>query len=191
MQICQKPWKLKDDLRVNNLILKTNNRKTLKSNNLTIFKGYLNHPCIRDCQLDETPRTCEYDWTLEFYSTASRACHNCPQNHTDCERENCIFADGLKKSIEVVNRLFPGPSIQVCRGDTIVVRLTNSVRSARVTSIHWHGLKQFMEPYMDGVGMVTQYPILPHTSFVYKFVARDVGTHFWHSHSGVQRGVWQ
>lgn len=37
---------------------------------------------------------------------------------------------------------------------------------------------------MDGVPFVTQCPIQPGTTFTYKFVAANVGTHFWHSHSG-------
>lgn len=124
-----------------------------------------------------------------MYSTLGRACYYCPYNYTDCLRENCIFADGKLKSIEVVNKLLPGPPIQVCKGDTVVVNLQNLMRSERVTSIHWHGIKQHGTPNMDGVGMVTQWPVLPMTSFQYRFTANDVGTHFWHSHSGVQRSV--
>lgn len=152
-------------------------------------KDYLNHTCIRECSASAKPMICEYDWTLELYSTMSRACYECPKNLTDCLRENCILADGFIKSIEVINRLMPGPSIQVCKGDTVVVNLENRLRSERVTSIHWHGIKQKDTPYMDGVSMVTQCPIVPQTSFQYKFVASEAGTHFWHAHSGAQRAV--
>ena len=124
-----------------------------------------------------------------MYSTLSRACYNCPHNYTDCLRENCILADGKLKTIEVVNKLLPGPSIQVCKGDTVVVNLENKLRSQRVTNIHWHGLRQHGTPYMDGVGMVTQWPIMPFLSYQYKFIADDPGTHLWHSHSGIQRSV--
>jgi L-ascorbate oxidase len=132
---------------------------------------------------------CSYNWTLEQYSTLSAACFNCPYNYTDCLRENCILADGIVKTIEVVNKLLPGPSIQVCKGDTIVVNLENRLRSERVTSIHWHGLPQHNTPYMDGVSMITQCPIIPMTSFKYKFKAEPSGTYWWHSHSGFQRSV--
>ncbi|GAB6019581.1 hypothetical protein CHUAL_001150 [Chamberlinius hualienensis] len=40
---------------------------------------------------------------------------------------------------------------------------------------------------MDGVPMITQCPILPHNTFRYRFTASPVGTHFWHSHAGLQR----
>jgi L-ascorbate oxidase len=99
------------------------------------------------------------------------------------------MADGIEKPIEVVNRLFPGPSIQVCRGDTVVVNVFNMLRSSRVTSIHWHGQRLKGNPYMDGVSMVSQCPILPFTSFQYQYQANDGGTHFWHSSTGVQRSV--
>ena len=73
----------------------------------------------------------------------------------------------------------------MCYGDQVIVNVMNLLRSERVTSIHWHGILQKGTPYMDGVGMVTQYPIMPHTSFQYKFYADNAGTHMWHSHSGM------
>jgi len=83
-----------------------------------------------------------------MYSTMSRACYQCPYNKTDCYRENCILADGNVKTIEVINRLMPGPPIHICKGDTIVVNLENRLRSERVTSIHWHGITQKVA-YLD------------------------------------------
>ncbi|KAJ8954970.1 hypothetical protein NQ318_000401 [Aromia moschata] len=55
------------------------------------------------------------------------------------------------------------------------------------TTIHWHGQHQKSYPYMDGVPYVTQCPILPHNTFRYTFKADQSGTHFWHSHIGMQR----
>lgn len=55
------------------------------------------------------------------------------------------------------------------------------------TSIHWHGMHQRETPYMDGVPFVTQCPIPPHTVFRYSFTADHEGTHWWHSHIGMQR----
>lgn len=117
----------------------------------------------------------------------SRACFNCPKNFSDCLREDCIPGDGITKSIETVNRQLPGPYIQVCKGDTIIVNVNNRLRSQRVVTIHWHGLTQKNTNNMDGVSMITQWPILPYTSFEYKFKALEPGTHFWHS--GLSRTV--
>lgn len=133
--------------------------------------------------------TCIYNFTLETYSTLSRACYNCPKNYSDCLRADCIAGDGVIKTIEVVNRQFPGPYIQVCKGDTVIVNVHNKLRSQRVASIHWHGLRQQNTSFMDGIGMITQWPILPYTSFQYKFKAEDPGTHFWHGFSGIVRTV--
>ena len=124
-----------------------------------------------------------------MYTTMSRACYNCPTNEEDCFRQNCIPANGYTRTVEVVNRMLPGPTIQVCLGDIIVVNVENKLKSQRASSIHWHGLFQKGTQYMDGVGMVTQCPILPHTSFTYVFQANNSGTHMWHSHSGAQRSV--
>lgn len=58
---------------------------------------------------------------------------------------------------------------------------------SETTAIHWHGIHQVGTPYMDGVPMISQCPILPHNTFRYQFLASPAGTHFWHSHSGLQR----
>lgn len=45
----------------------------------------------------------------------------------------------------------------------------------------------FSGPHYDGVVQVTQCPIPPHTTFRYTVKADNVGTHWWHSHVGMQR----
>lgn len=55
------------------------------------------------------------------------------------------------------------------------------------TTIHWHGLHQRENPYMDGTPQVTQCPISPFTTFRYTFKADHEGTHWWHSHVAEQR----
>lgn len=75
----------------------------------------------------------------------------------------------------------------MCLGDTVAVTVENAMMEES-TSIHWHGHHQRNSPYMDGVPYVTQCPVPPHSSFRYSYVADNEGTHFWHSHSGCQRG---
>lgn len=75
---------------------------------------------------------------------------------------------------------------QVCLGDTIIVDVVNRMMGES-TSIHWHGMHQRDTPYMDGVPFITQCPIPPHTTFRYTFTADHEGTHWWHSHIGMQR----
>ncbi|KAL0274857.1 UNVERIFIED_CONTAM: hypothetical protein PYX00_002890 [Menopon gallinae] len=143
------------------------------------------HPCNRQCRPNE-PMICSYDFHIEHYQTMSKACYECPFNVSHCDLKDCIAADGVKRTITVVNRQFPGPSIEVCLGDTIHVVVRNSLFD-ETTSIHWHGIHQRSTPFMDGVPKITQCPIHPGTTFAYRFNASNPGTHFWHSHSGLQR----
>ncbi len=48
---------------------------------------------------------CEYDWTIEWYSTMSKACLNCPYNITDCLNEDCITGNGVVRAVISVNRM--------------------------------------------------------------------------------------
>ena len=54
-----------------------------------------------------------------------------------------------KASEKVVCREFPGHTISVCRGDKIVVDLTNKLPS-ETTTMHWHG--QYMHGDIEGEG---------------------------------------
>lgn len=148
--------------------------------------SYRSHPCLRECVKGQ-PLTCFYEFVVEEFNTMSKACYNCPSNQTDCFRPHCIAADGMKRTITVVNRMMPGPIIEVCLDDTIIVDVKNRLMSEG-TTIHWHGMHQRASPYMDGVPHVTQCPIPAGQNFRYNFVAENAGTHFWHSHLGMQRG---
>uniref|UniRef100_A0A182Q0P9 Uncharacterized protein n=1 Tax=Anopheles farauti TaxID=69004 RepID=A0A182Q0P9_9DIPT len=149
--------------------------------------SYSSHPCKRECTLGRKPETCYYRFRLEWYRTLSKACYNCPYNATDCDRPHCIAGDGVRRNVAVINRMMPGPSIEVCENDIIVVDVENHLMGES-TTIHWHGLHQRRTPYMDGVPHVSQCPISPGTTFRYTFRADNPGTHFWHSHTGMQRG---
>jgi len=131
---------------------------------------------------------CEYNFTMEWYGTMSKACYDCPHNKSDCGRQDCIAADGFERSVVVVNRKLPGETLSVCEGDTVVVRVKNHLANGEGTSIHWHGLYQRESPWMDGVPMVTQCPIPAMTTHQYQFKAEPAGTHWWHAHAGFHRG---
>lgn len=92
----------------------------------------------------------------------------------------------MRRNVLVINRMMPGPMLQVCLGDTVMVDVVNGLMGES-TTIHWHGMHMKDSPYMDGVPQVTQCPIAPHTTFRYTFRADHEGTHWWHSHIGVQR----
>lgn len=144
------------------------------------------HECDRVCVENERPRTCYYNMEMIHYAVLSKACFNCPQNSSDCLRPHCITANGLNRSITVMNKSLPGPAIAVCHNDLIVVDVVNRA-GAKETTIHWHGQNQVGSPHMDGVPFVTQCPILGENTFRYTFRAAENGTFFWHSHMGFQR----
>lgn len=151
------------------------------------LSDYSSHPCARQCEDGGQPRVCVYDFTLELYYTLSRACLDCPYNLTDCYRPYCVPADGVARGLLTANRVLPGPAIQVCENDEIVVNVLNRMESTGGTTIHWHGFLQRGTPYMDGVSMVTQCPIPHMSNFQYRVKAVDPGTYWWHAHAGLQR----
>lgn len=70
------------------------------------------HPCYRKCESGKN-MVCRYNFELEWYEAMSKACFNCPFNVTDCDRKDCIPADGIGRPLTVVNRKMPGPRVEV------------------------------------------------------------------------------
>lgn len=95
-------------------------------------------------------------------------------------------ADGTKaRNIILVNDRFPGPTLEIMEGSEIAVKVINQLQFEGI-SIHWHGIHLLNNVWMDGVPYLTQCPILPRQSFMYRFRANP-GTHFYHSHNELQR----
>ncbi|XP_026286003.1 uncharacterized protein LOC113211746 [Frankliniella occidentalis] len=144
-------------------------------------------PCYRDCTEDPWPRTCHYVFTEEVYSVFTQACGNCSAgDEAQCYENDCVFADGVERTVYTINRQLPGPGIHVCRGDTIIVDLKVHL-PGHAEAIHWHGLPQEKTPWFDGVALVTQCPVIYGSTFRYEFLAEPAGTYFWHSHSGLHK----
>ncbi|PSN45771.1 hypothetical protein C0J52_08060 [Blattella germanica] len=141
--------------------------------------------CTRECVKNDV-RVCYYHFEVENYAILTAACGNCINNHADCDLPQCISADGFEKGLISINRMLPGPSIQVCYGDTIIVDVRNRMLGTSL-AIHWHGIIQKNNNYMDGVPFVTQCPVQSYSTYRYAFNADTIGTHYWHSHSGVQK----
>ncbi|CAL4910863.1 unnamed protein product [Urochloa decumbens] len=90
--------------------------------------------------------------------------------------------------VTVVNGQLPGPTIEVTEGDSVAVHVVN--KSPHNITIHWHGVKQRMNCWNDGVPMVTQCPIQPNQNFTYRFnVAGQEGTLWWHAHVSCLRAT--
>ncbi|KAJ3415397.1 hypothetical protein HDV05_004991 [Chytridiales sp. JEL 0842] len=75
--------------------------------------------------------------------------------------------------------------IEVNKGDDVEITVHNNLDVE--TSLHWHGIFQRNINWQDGPGMVTQCPILPGETFVYRFsVKEQAGTYWWHAHYKAQ-----
>ncbi|HEX4141930.1 MAG TPA: multicopper oxidase family protein [Pirellulales bacterium] len=94
--------------------------------------------------------------------------------------------DGRSRPIFCFNGQLPGPLIRAKLGDTLRVKVHNQLDVP--SSVHWHGLHQPDTWRMDGVANVSAPPIPAGEEFVYEFRATPVGTHWYHSHTGVQYG---
>jgi len=97
---------------------------------------------------------------------------------------------GLQAATWAFDRRTPGTPIRIPAGDTLVATLSNRLPTGSATSIHWHGVA--LRNDMDGVPGLTQKATASGDSFVYRFVAADPGTYFFHPHAGVQldRGLY-
>jgi FtsP/CotA-like multicopper oxidase with cupredoxin domain len=83
------------------------------------------------------------------------------------------------------NGVVPGPELRVTEGDKVRVICKNEMTQS--TSIHFHGV--MVPNSMDGVPFITQDPIKPGGSFTYEFVARNPGSHMYHSHHNAAEQV--
>ncbi|RMZ86630.1 hypothetical protein DV736_g6142, partial [Chaetothyriales sp. CBS 134916] len=96
--------------------------------------------------------------------------------------------DGVRKEVYLVNKHFPGETVEARSGDRVIVNVTNSL-SDEGLAIHWHGLRMDGANEMDGAVGVTQNPIRPGESFLYNFVIgpEEHGTFWYHGHEKTQR----
>lgn len=94
------------------------------------------------------------------------------------------FSGKTKRAI-AVNGQIPMPTLTFTEGDTAEIYVHNELNEE--TSLHWHGL--FLPNQYDGVPNLTQMPIKAHTTHLYKFPIIQSGTHWYHSHTGLQEQI--
>lgn len=117
---------------------------------------------------------------LEFKMDSNVKVFELTCKHVDWEIE-----PGKKVKAYTYNGIVPGPEIRVTEGDTVRVVCKNEMTES--TSIHFHGV--LVPNKFDGVPYVTQPPITPGSSFTYEFVARNPGSHMYHSHHNAAEQV--
>lgn len=97
-------------------------------------------------------------------------------------QDTMVNYSGKHRMAMAINGKIPGPALIFTEGDTAEVHVHNTMDME--TSIHWHGV--FLPNRMDGVPYLTQMPIKPHSTYIYKFPVIQNGTYWYHSHSMLQ-----
>ena len=100
-------------------------------------------------------------------------------------RDTIVNFSGKQKRAIAVNGQIPMPTLTFTEGDIAEIYVHNELNEE--TSMHWHGL--FLPNKEDGVPNLTQMPIQPHTTHKYTFPIVQHGTHWYHSHSGLQEQI--
>ncbi|KAI9014639.1 Cupredoxin [Gaertneriomyces semiglobifer] len=90
--------------------------------------------------------------------------------------------DCFNKTIRYINGQYPGPTIELNKGDNVQVTIRNKLAAESLT-IHFHGISQRGTPFYDGASHITQTPIPPGEQMTTTFsVDGHVGTYFYHAH---------
>ena len=100
-------------------------------------------------------------------------------------KDTIVNFTGKAKRAIAVNGQIPMPTLTFTEGDTAEIYVHNELNET--TSLHWHGL--FLPNKEDGVPNLTQMPIKPNTTHIYRFPIIQHGTHWYHSHSGLQEQI--
>ena len=100
-------------------------------------------------------------------------------------KDTLVHFAGKEKRAIAVNGQIPMPTLIFTEGDTAEIHVHNQLKEE--TSLHWHGL--FLPNKEDGVPNLTQMPIQSNTTHIYRFPIIQNGTHWYHSHSGLQEQI--
>ncbi|WP_286710353.1 MULTISPECIES: multicopper oxidase family protein [Sphingobacterium] len=100
-------------------------------------------------------------------------------------RDTIVNYAGKSKRAIAVNGQIPMPTLTFTEGDTAEIVVHNELKES--TSLHWHGI--FLPNKEDGVPHLTQEPIQPNSTYTYRFPIIQHGTHWYHSHSGLQEQI--
>lgn len=138
---------------------------TDKGNDMkNVDKVTVNPPVKKRVIKDEPPKVVRYDLYV---------------------RDTVVNFSGKSRRAIAVNGQIPMPTLTFTEGDTAEIYVHNELDEE--TTLHWHGL--FLPNKEDGVPNLTQMPIKPHSTYKYSFPIRQHGTHWYHSHSGLQEQI--
>ncbi|MCH5716386.1 multicopper oxidase domain-containing protein [Niabella hibiscisoli] len=100
-------------------------------------------------------------------------------------KDSTVNYAGKEKRAIAVNGQIPMPTLEFTEGDTAEIVVHNQLKEG--TSLHWHGV--FLPNKEDGVPFLTQMPVAPGSTYTYRFPIIQNGTHWYHSHSGLQEQI--
>ena len=100
-------------------------------------------------------------------------------------KDTIVNFTGKEKRAIAVNGQIPMPTLTFTEGDTAEIYVHNELNEE--TSLHWHGL--LLPNKYDGVPNLTQMPIKPHSTHLYRLAIIQHGTHWYHSHTGLQEQI--
>ncbi|KAI9373097.1 multicopper oxidase-domain-containing protein [Aspergillus egyptiacus] len=92
---------------------------------------------------------------------------------------------GIPRKMILANGQFPAPPLELKQGDDVEFLVVNEMPFSK--TIHFHGIEQYETPWSDGTPGVSQRPIEPGESFLYKWRATNYGSHFYHAHNRGQQ----
>jgi CopA family copper-resistance protein len=96
--------------------------------------------------------------------------------------ETPMNVTGHSRTAITVNGSVPAPTLRWKEGDTVTLRVANTL--SEDASIHWHGI--VLPANMDGVPGLSFHGIRAGETYVYRFRVRQAGTYWYHSHSAFQ-----
>lgn len=102
------------------------------------------------------------------------------------QKQTIALGSGKKVDAWTYNGQLPGPELRMKRGELVEVTLINRDIEVGAT-IHWHGLD--VPNAEDGVAGATQDAVMPGEKHVYRFIAEQTGTFWYHSHQDSQEAV--
>jgi len=106
--------------------------------------------------------------------------------YLEAQKTMVTLPSGEQREAWTFNGELPGPELRVKEGELVEVALYNRDVDAGVT-IHWHGID--VPNAEDGVAGLTQDAVMPEQLHIYRFVADEAGTYWYHSHHQSSRQV--
>nr|AUW14931.1 laccase [Aureobasidium pullulans] len=159
----------------------TTSSAAVSTSSLVADSACSNGPYTRACWKDGFSIATDFD--QKFPTTGKTVSYNLEITNTTCNPDGahdqqCLLSNGQ----------LPGPVIRASWGDTLSITVTNSMQN-NGTSIHWHGIRQYNTPGMDGVNGISECALAPGETKTYTSHCTQYGSSWYHSHYTSQYGM--